>query len=203
MDVNELYKLKEKIKKIFLKGIEDITNVLPVKRNDEYVIITAGSNLKKILSLDFVDAKRVKTNNIFEIANVLGIEAARQAIVDQVYELIQEQGLNVDIRHIMLIADTMCFSGEIRGITRYGIVSQKTSLLARASFETPIRHIIEASIVGEVDKLTSVIENVMLNQPIPVGTGLPGLVTTVRENIIKEDIKKSKGKKKVKGEDNE
>ena len=75
----------------------------------------------------------------------------------------------------MLVADTMCFSGAVKGITRYGVVQQKSSILARASFETPIKHFIEASLIGEVDELNSVIENVMLNQPIPTGTGMPEL----------------------------
>ena len=89
--------------------------------------------------------------------------------------------MNVDIRHIMLVADTMCVSGTLKGITRYGVVSEKSSVLARASFETPIKHVINASLVGEIDELNSVVENIMLNQPIPVGTGLPGLVTKIKE----------------------
>jgi len=76
----------------------------------------------------------------------------------------------------------MCFGPDVKGITRYGIVREKGSVLARASFETPIRHVIGAALVGEVDTLTSVVENVMLNQPVPVGTGLPGLITKMKQN---------------------
>ena len=174
--LNELYKLKEKIKTLYVSGIKGITQVLPVRRKEEFIIITAGTNLKKVLELDYVDQTRTVSNDIFEMASVLGIEAARQAIIEEVFKVIETQGLNVDIRHIMLIADTMCVSGEIKGITRYGVVSEKASVLARASFETPIKHIINASLTGEVDRLNSVVENVMLNQPVPIGTGLPGLV---------------------------
>jgi DNA-directed RNA polymerase subunit A" len=81
----------------------------------------------------------------------------------------------------MIVADTMCVAGAVKGITRYGIVSEKASVLARASFETPIRHIINASLIGEIDYLNSVVENVMINQPIPIGTGLPDLVTKVKK----------------------
>lgn len=183
--LHEIYKVKEKVKDVYLKGVKGITQVLPVKRKDEYMIITAGTNLKKILELDFVDATRVRTNDLIEIGSVLGIEAARAAIIDEVYKVIEAQGLNVDIRHIMLIADTMCNNGEVKGITRYGIVSEKSSVLARASFETPIKHLINASLVGEVDMLNSVVENVMLNQPVPVGTGLPGLITKVVKDKLK------------------
>jgi len=150
--------------------------VLPVKRKDEYIILTSGTNLAKVMELEFVDATRTTCNDIHEINEVLGIEAGRQAIIDEVVKVIEAQGLNVDIRHIMLASDTMCQSGRIKGITRYGVVSEKASVLARASFETPIKHVINAALMGEVDTLNSVVENVMLNQLVPVGTGLPGLL---------------------------
>ncbi|MBS3097771.1 DNA-directed RNA polymerase subunit A'' [Candidatus Woesearchaeota archaeon] len=179
--LNEIYRNKEKIKDMYIKGVKGISQVLPVKRLDEYIIITAGSNLVEILQLPEVDKERTITNNIFEIANVLGVEAARQAIINEVFKVIESQGLNVDMRHIMLVADIICSSGLVKGITRYGVVSEKSSVLARASFETPIKHIINAALVGEVDYLNSVVENVMLNQPIPAGTGLPNLVTKVKK----------------------
>lgn len=174
--LNELYKIKENTKAVYVQGIKGVSQVLPVKRKDEFIIITAGTNLKKIFELDFVDCSRTTSNDIFEISSALGIEAARQAIIDEVFKVIDAQGLNVDVRHIMLVADTMCASGEIKGITRYGVVSEKASVLARASFETPIKHIINAALVGEVDKLNSVVENVMLNQVVPIGTGLTNLL---------------------------
>ncbi|MEM2138788.1 MAG: DNA-directed RNA polymerase subunit A'' [Candidatus Woesearchaeota archaeon] len=178
-NLSEFYKLKERIKDIYVSGIRGITQVLPVKRENEFVIITAGSNLKEVLEKDFVDKTRTTTNNVFEIEEVLGIEAARQAIINEVYKVIENQGLNVDIRHIMLVADIMTFSGRVRGITRYGVVSDKGSVLARASFETPIKHMVDAALVGEVDPLNSVVENVMINQPVPVGTGLPEVVMKI------------------------
>ena len=180
-NLNEIYKAKEKIKDVHLKGIKGIYQVLPVRRDEEYIIITAGSNLKDVLQHEDIDAYRTITNNILEIEEVLGIEAARQAIINEVFKVIESQGLNVDVRHIMLVADTMCVSGSVKGITRYGVVSEKASVLARASFETPIKHIINAALVGEVDELNSVVENVMLNQPVPIGTGLPDLVTKVKD----------------------
>lgn len=183
---NDAYKTKEKIKDVTIKGVKGISQVLPVKREEEFVIITAGSNLADVLQLEEVDAYRTATNNIFEIEQVLGIEAARQSIVNEIFKVIESQGLNVDIRHIMLVADTMCVSGTVKGITRYGVVSEKSSVLARASFETPIKHIINAALVGEVDNLNSVVENVMINQPVPIGTGLSGLIVKQTQKTAKE-----------------
>jgi len=179
--LNLLYKMKEKLKEIHVAGMKGIKQVLTVKREEEYIILTAGSNLKAVSELEQVDMDRTTSNDIYEIAQTFGIEAGRQAIINELLKVIESQGLKVDIRHIMLIADTMCVSGEIKGITRYGVVSEKSSVLARASFETPIKHIIRAAVVGEEDKLKSVIENVMLNQTVPIGTGLPGLVTKIRK----------------------
>jgi len=174
--INEVYRAKEKIKDVHIKGVKGISQVLPLKRGEEYIIMTSGSNLAEVLQFDGVDHYRTATNNIDEIREVLGIEAARQAIINEVFKVIENQGFNVDIRHVMLVADTMCVSGEIKGITRYGIVSEKASALARASFETPIKHIINAALIGETDSLNSVVENVMLNQVVPIGTGIPELI---------------------------
>ncbi len=173
--LKELYRVKDKAKQIPISGLKGINHVMPIKRGNEFIIATAGSKLKDVLKFDFVDPVRTTTNDIHEVAAVYGIEAAREAIISEVFKVINSQGLNVDRRHIALVSDLMCSNGEIRGITRYGVVSQKSSVLARASFETPLRHIIGAALIGEEDSLTSVVENVMINQYIPVGTGMPKL----------------------------
>jgi DNA-directed RNA polymerase subunit A" len=179
-EVKSLYDLKNKIKVLKVRGLKNIDQVLPVKRGEEYIVLTSGTNLKDVLELPEVDSTRTTSNHIHEVNEVLGIEAARQAIITEVYKVIESQGLNIDIRHIMLVSDIMCAGGRVKGITRYGVVSEKASVLARASFETPIKHMFNAALEGEVDKLTSVVENVMINQPVPLGTGLPGLVTKMK-----------------------
>jgi len=176
----DLYKLKEKLKSSYIKGVKGITQVLPVKKDSEYVVITAGSNLKDILVMKEVDETRTTTNDIFQIEKVLGIEAARQAIINEATGVISDQGLEIDARHILFISDIMTSTGKIKGITRSGITSEKESVLARASFETPIVHIVNASITGETDPLNSVVENVIVNQPVPLGTGLPDLVAKMK-----------------------
>lgn len=185
-DIIELYKLKEKMKEMVIKGTLGIRQVMPTKSKNEFIIITAGSNLKDVLELKEVDITRTTTNNIFEVARVLGIEAGRQAIINEASTVIKDQGLDVDIRHIMFLADIMTATGEIRGITRSGITGEKESVLARATFETPVKHIINAALVGEEDHLNSVIENVLLNQPVPLGTGLPDLIAKMNPNLEKK-----------------
>jgi DNA-directed RNA polymerase subunit A" len=187
-DIKKLYRLKEKIKELPVAGIKNITHVLTINRNGEYLIQTFGSNLKDVMEIEEVDENRTTTNNFTEIYKVLGIEATRQAIVNEIIAVLEEQGMPVDQRHIQLISDLMCQTGKPNGITRHGITKQKSSVLARASFEIPLTHLINASTTGETDDLTSVVENIMINQPIPVGTGLPDLVVKMKRS--------KKGKKK-------
>tara|TARA_Y100000310_G_C20690685_1_gene821989 strand:+ start:1118 stop:2284 length:1167 start_codon:yes stop_codon:yes gene_type:complete len=185
-----LFTLKEKVKAAKIKGLKGISEVLPKKDGSEIMLIASGSNLKEVYAIPEVDFTRTMSNNLFETAKNLGIEAARELIMEEAKQVISEQGLDIDIRHIMFIADLMTNGGSVKGVTRSGITSEKESVLARASFETPIKHLINASLVGEVDRLTSVVENVMINQPIPVGTGLPGLVATESSKKGKKESKK-------------
>ncbi|MEM3584963.1 MAG: DNA-directed RNA polymerase subunit A'' [Candidatus Woesearchaeota archaeon] len=179
--LNELYRLKDRVKNAFISGIKGIAYVLPVKRGDEFMIMTSGTNLKEVLELPFVDSTRTISNDIFEIERVLGIEAARQAIINETYSVMKSQGLVIDLRHLMLVADTMCSTGSVKGITRYGVIKDKSSVLAKASFETPFRHIAQASMLGISDNLNSIIENVMINQPVPIGTGIPKLIANLKK----------------------
>ncbi len=189
-DFKSIYRTKEKIKEVILSGVKKISQVLVVKKGKDYVILTAGSNLKDVLKFKGVDESRVITNDLHEIANILGIEAARQAIINEIENVINSQGLDVDKKHAMLVADTMTASGVVKGITRMGIIGDKSSILARASFETPVKHFVQATRSGRSDNVASVIENIILNQPVPVGTGLPGLLVKVTGPLAGIDNKR-------------
>ncbi|MBS3153395.1 DNA-directed RNA polymerase subunit A'' [Candidatus Woesearchaeota archaeon] len=180
-ELKELYQLREKVRELHVKGVKGIKQVLPIKKDNEFVVICVGNNLKEVMKTEGVDFKRTVTNDIFMTESILGVEAARQAIMNEAIEVVENQGLDIDIRHIMLLADVMTSLGTVKGITRSGITGEKESVLARASFETPLKHIVNATLKGEEDKLNSVIENVMLNQEIPVGTGLPSLIAKIKD----------------------
>jgi DNA-directed RNA polymerase subunit A' len=185
-DFKEIYKVKEKLKSTIISGVKGINQILISKRDSDYVILTNGSNLKDIIEFKGVDARKIKTNNVYEVAEVFGIEAARQAIFDEIKNVLNSQGLEINKRHIKLVSDAMTVDGEIRGMTRMGIIAKKSSILARASFETPIKQFINATIKGSKDDLVSVIENIILNQPVPIGTGLPGLMVKITGSLSGE-----------------
>ena len=176
----ELLQLVEKIKRLSLKGVEGIKRVVIRKEGDEYILYTEGSSLKKVMQFDGVDPTRIKTNNINEIGEVLGIEAARNAIINEATDTLREQGLSVDVRHIMLVADIMTVDGELKQIGRHGVSGEKASVLARAAFEVTVNHILDAAIRGDVDDLKGVTENVIVGQPIQLGTGDVTLVASKR-----------------------
>jgi len=193
MDFKTMYKLKEKIKETVISGVKDISQVIVTTRGKDYVILTFGSNLKEIMQIKGVDIERTTSNDIHDVEQVLGIEAARATIVSEIKKVLQGQGLDINDRHLKLVADAMTSSGIVKGVTRMGIISDKASILARATFETPDKQFINATIQGGTDELKSVIENILLNQVIPVGTGLPGLLVKVTGPLV---IKEEKGVKK-------
>ena len=193
----EIYKMKEKIKKTIFSGIKGINQVMVVKEGKDFMIVTLGTNLKKIVDLKEVNRDKTISNNFHEVAEVFGVEVARQLIIEEIKKVLNTQGLDIDKRHLELISDAMTNTGEIKGITRMGIIAQKSSILARATFETPTKQFVNASIKGSKDNLTSVIENIILNQPVPVGTGLPGLLVKVIGKLIKKDSEKITAKPKV------
>lgn len=185
-DVSVLHKLKYTLLESHLSGIKGISQVIVSKEGGEWVISTLGSNLKKVFAIEGVDFTRTTTNNIFEVYDVLGIEAAREAIIQQATYTMDEQGLEVDVRYIMLLADLMTVRGEVKAIGRYGISGQKASPLVRASFEETKKHLTGAAIKGEKDPLAGTIENIMLNQVAPIGTGAYSLVGKIPEGKKKK-----------------
>jgi len=193
----QIYKLKEKLKETVISGIKGVEQILVVKKTKEFVIMTLGTNLKEILDLKEVNKEKTISNDFYEVAEVFGIEVARQLIINEISETLSAQGLNIDIRHLKLAADAMTSTGIVKGVTRMGIIADKSSILARATFETPVKQFVNASIKGTGDKLTSVIENIILNQPIPVGTGLPGLLVKIIGPLTKKDEDKKTAEKKI------
>jgi DNA-directed RNA polymerase subunit A" len=178
-----LYQTQEQLKLTPIKGVSKISRAIARldKKEDAWIIYTQGSNLREVLNIEGVDATRTTTNDIIEIENVFGIEAARNAIYREAENTLSEQGLNVDKRHLMLVADMMSFSGAVRAVGRQGISGRKSSVLARAAFEITSKHLLKAGLLGEIDPLAGVAENIIVGQPITLGTGAVDLVYKVNK----------------------
>ena len=168
-----LQKAVEDLKKQKVRGIDSIVRLV-IRRDDTeggYILFTEGSNLKEILEIEGIDHRRIMTNDINQIQEELGIEAARNAIMEEAYGTLQGQGLQVDRRHLMLVADVMTADGEVKAIGRQGVSGQKSSILARAAFEITVDHLLQAGMTGEIDPLNGVAENIIVGQPVNLGTG--------------------------------
>ncbi|MDT3433750.1 DNA-directed RNA polymerase subunit A'' [Haloarcula sp. 1CSR25-25] len=172
----DLLQLVEELREIVFKGIEEITRVVIRKEEtdngEEFVLYTEGSDFGEVLDIEGVDASRTTCNNIHEIYRELGVEAARETLINETMNTLEEQGLDdVNVRHLMLVADIMTNEGTIESIGRHGISGSKDSVLARAAFEVTVNHLLDAAIHGEVDELDGVTENVIVGKPIKLGTG--------------------------------
>jgi len=173
----KLLNVNEILRDLKVKGIDGIKRIIIRREPEEgYVIYSEGSNLEKVLEIEGVDPYRTTTNDIQAVGKVLGIEAARNIIIQEAYNTLMEQGLIVDIRHIMLVADVMTSNGSIKAIGRHGVSGEKSSVLSRAAFEITVNHLLDASRRGESDKLGGVAENIIVGQPVNLGTGAVELV---------------------------
>ncbi|MEM0187861.1 MAG: DNA-directed RNA polymerase subunit A'' [Saccharolobus sp.] len=170
--VSALFKLRDKILNTKIKGIKGIKRAIVQKKGDEYVIITDGSNLSGVIGVKGVDVSKIETNNIREIEEVFGIEAAREMIIREISKVLAEQGLDVDIRHILLVADMMTRTGLVRQIGRHGVTGEKGSVLARAAFEVTVKHLLDAAARGDLEEFKGVVENIIIGHPIKLGTGM-------------------------------
>ncbi len=179
--VKKLIRLRNKLVEISVSGIPDISRaILNTAQDGTFWIKTVGTNLEEVLKLDEVDQKMTFSNDIIEVSKVLGVEAARNLIVEEINSTLSNVGLKVDLRHMLLIADAMCMDGTVRGIGRYGLSGETESVLARASFEVPLKHLFEAGMYHETDQFKYTANNIMSNQVIPVGTG--GVKLVVKEH---------------------
>ncbi len=171
-DLRDLQDIKTDAEEARIKGLKGIDQVVIQEEEDGWRLQTAGTSLRKTLKLKEVDETRTISNDLYEVAKVLGVEGLRQRIVEEVNETLAAQGIGIDDRHIMLLADMMTKEGELNGTTRYGIVGNKKSILARAAFEETKKHLREGTLQGETDDLDGIIENIIVGQSVPVGTGI-------------------------------
>ncbi|NPA96831.1 MAG: DNA-directed RNA polymerase subunit A'' [Crenarchaeota archaeon] len=176
IDPSKIERLRDRILRIKIKGVRGVNKVIIQKRENEYVLVCEGSNIAEVMRIPGVDYRRVRTNSVKEVEEVLGIEAARTLLIEEIMDVLEEQGLDVDIRHVMLVADMMTRSGTVKQIGRHGIAGEKDSPLARAAFEVTVKNLVDAAVRGEIDNLWGVTESVIVGNYIPVGTSKVKLV---------------------------
>lgn len=191
-DLQSLQKLREKILKKVVKGIRGVKRGLLTPSDDgkEWIIKTEGTNMHGVIQIEGVDVTRTNSNHIHEIEKLYGVEAARYMIILEAQKVLEQQGLDVDLRHLLILSDLMCYSGSIQSIGRHGISGSKSSVFARAAFEVTVNQLLDAGLYGEQELLRGIPENVIVGQISPIGSGRVNVMFDLDANL--EILKKKK-----------
>ena len=168
----------DSIKKVYVRNVkkvkynEETGALIPTKNApEESVLETDGTNLAKIFEVEEIDFRRTISNDINEIYKVLGIEAVRKSLVQELRNVLKPYGIYVNYRHISILCDLMTQKGILTSITRHGLNRSEYGPIRKASFEETVEILLEAGIFSEKDELKGISENVLLGKLTNVGTG--------------------------------
>ena len=212
-DIIDVFKdvKQQLLENVIIKGINNITNIVMSEENymkkidgelvdkKQIVLETDGTNLIDVLSNEYINNIKTISNDILEIFEIFGIEAARNALIKEIKDVVEYEGSYINNRHIELLCEMMTSSGRLISINRQGINRGDIGPLAKCSFEDTTDQLIKAGIFGEVDRLEGVSSNIMLGQKIKAGTNnseilldeqklLNELINTSTEDIYDEEI---------------
>ena len=181
----------KKINKVILRRINGQDNVVEksgvYKKQDIWVLDTIGTNMMDVLALDYIDSKRTFSNDIIEIYNIFGIEAARQTIYNELAEVIEFDGTYINYHHLSLLCDRMTFTNKMISIFRHGINNDNIGPIAKASFEETPEMFLKAARHAELDIMRGVSANVMVGQEGLYGTSAFQVVLDLDEMVKLEE----------------
>jgi DNA-directed RNA polymerase II subunit RPB1 len=195
---DQIYILKnfqeQLLQKVVLRGIEGINKVILRKvldnvvdingvyqKQDIWVLDTIGTNLLDVLGVNFIDTTRTISNDIIEIYNVLGIEAARQAIYNELVEVVEFDGTYINYHNYSVLVDRMTFTHKLISIFRHGINNDNIGPIAKASFEETPEMFLKAARHAELDTLRGISANVMCGQEGHFGTAAFQVLLNIQE----------------------
>ena len=162
---------------IKISGIDDIKDIFYQDDDDgNWYAVTNGSNFKELGSLSNIEFSELVSNDMWEIYHNLGIEAARQFLIDEFTFVVSSDGSYINARHIMLVSDIMTQHGGILSVSRYGIKREQTGPVAKASFEESLDNFMKAGAFGETDATNGCSASIMLGKMTKAGTGLCDLL---------------------------
>ncbi|KAI1788935.1 beta and beta-prime subunits of DNA dependent RNA-polymerase [Ganoderma leucocontextum] len=181
-----LRELKRALPDVVVKGVPTIRRaIINIKDGNDHrgkkgdkELLVEGYGLQKVMTTQGIVGEQTTSNHLIEVAQVLGIEAARKTIINEINYTMKSHGMSIDPRHVMLLGDVMSYKGEVLGITRFGVAKMKDSVLMLASFEKTTDHLFDASAYGKTDAIAGVSESIIMGNPAAMtGTSMPALVT--------------------------
>jgi DNA-directed RNA polymerase II subunit RPB1 len=178
------------INKVILRKIKDnvVETMGSYKKQDIWVLDTVGTNILDVLALDYIDSRRTFSNNIIEVYNVFGIEAARQTIYNELAEVIEFDGTYINFHHLCMLCDRMTFTNKLISIFRHGINNDNIGPIAKASFEETPEMFLKAARHAELDTMRGVSANVMCGQEGLYGTNSFQVVLDLEEMKKLENV---------------
>ncbi|CAG8530365.1 3760_t:CDS:10 [Cetraspora pellucida] len=173
--------LKRALPKVIIKGIQTVTRaVISEAKAGKKQLLVEGYGLREVMTTEGIFGTETTSNNVNEVNKVLGIEAARNTIIQEIQYTMGRHGMSIDPRHVMLLGDIMTYKGsicgEVLGIHRFGISNMKSSVLMLASFEKTTDHLFDAALHSKRDCLEGVSESIIMGMPMQLGTGLFKLI---------------------------
>jgi len=207
-----LQDLKRLLPNVVVKGYPDAQRAI-VKKDDKpdktgrepVSVLVEGYGFKACMTTEGVDGVRTRTNSVMECKDVLGIEAARKTIIDEISSVMG--GMDIDPRHMQLLADVMTYKGDVLGITRFGLAKMRDSVLQLASFEKTPDHLFAAAVGMKRDRIEGVSECIIMGQSMGIGTGAMKVVrklgiteeeVMVRKSAFQDSWEKIEAKRKNK-----
>ena len=179
---------------IVLRGVNGIENVIPRKlqnmivkeegkyvKKDVWILDTTGSNLMETLAIDFIDNKRTYSNDIKEVFDVLGIEAARQVLYNEFVDVMEFSDVYINYHHLSLLCDRMTCTKNMVSIFRSGILNDDIGPIAKGTFEVHTEVFLNAARHADFDHMRGVSANVMMGQVGYYGTNAFNLVLDMKE----------------------
>ena len=164
--------LLQKIGEMVLCGIQGVKDYVVQKVGDKFTLITQGNNFQEIMGLDWIDPSTVYSNNMWDIYRVLGIEAVRAFLVEELKRVISSDGTFIHPCHMTLLIDFMTYQGMIISVSRYGMKKEQSSPLAKASFEECLDHFLTAGFMGDEENIVGVSASIICGKRSNIGTGL-------------------------------
>jgi len=183
-DYFELQSIVHALPDLLVQGIPGIGRAVISKEQERFKLLVEGYDLRAVMNTPGVNGAKTRSNHISDVERVLGIEAARSTIINEIREVMESHHLSVDERHIMLLGDLMSSRGEILGITRFGIAKMKDSVLMLASFEKTTDHLFEAAAHARKDPIQGVSECIIMGLPMQIGTGSFKLLHDVQRGVL-------------------
>ena len=195
--------IKRMLPDVPIRGYPEAARAI-IKTDDQgrNALLVEGYGLRACMTTQGVNGLATKTNSVMEMRDVLGIEAARKTIIDEIGVVMGD--MDIDPRHMQLLADVMTYKGEVLGITRFGLSKMRDSVLQLASFEKTPDHLFEAAWHMKRDRIEGVSECIIMGQSMSVGTGafkvvrklgMPARAVGRKETVFEDVFEEFKGQK--------